>query len=139
MKSIIKQLMIVVLSFALILWVQNNDDKKNGVVRQSLWDKINFPLLVSCLIGLVLNLPFLFHCADNSTDTSNSSELKDLVSETGNKPFLQELLTPSKTEIGQVTIPKTKINKSDEFISLPINPLIAPISDQSIYTDLPDF
>ena len=128
MKSIIKQFIIVILSFGLIMWVQCTDDKKHGIIRQSWWDKLQFPLLVSCLIGLVLNLPFLFHCADNSVDTTNSSDMKDLVSETANKPFLQELLTPSKTEV-------QPIKKSIE----PINPLIAPLSDQTIYTDLPDF
>ena len=128
MKPIIKQFIIVILSFGLIMWVQCTDDKKHGVIRLSWWDKLQFPLLVSCLIGLVLNLPFLFHCADNSVDTSNSSDMKDLVSETGNKPFLQELITPSKTEVKPV-------KKSIE----PINPLIAPLSDQTIYTDLPDF
>lgn len=147
MKSIIKQFIIVVLSFTLILWVQHIDDKKNGVVRQSWWDKLNFPLLVSCLIGLVLNLPFLFHCADNSVDTTNSSDVKELVGITANKPFLQELLTPSpsKPELPINIVNNAKPtemmggNMPNEFISLPINPLIAPLSDQTIFTDLPDF
>ena len=60
MKLIIKQLIIVIIVFLVFLWFQNTDDKKHNRKRVTLFDKYKLPLLVSAIIGLILNYPILF-------------------------------------------------------------------------------
>ncbi len=50
----VKYFLIIIVTFGLIYWFQSVDDKKKGKVRESIYDKIKLPLLVSCLVGLVL-------------------------------------------------------------------------------------
>lgn len=61
MKLIIKQIIVVIITFLIILFFQNSDDKKHNKDRKSLYDKYKLPLLVSTIIGLILNLPLLFN------------------------------------------------------------------------------
>ena len=60
MNLILKQFLIIGAAFLIILWFQHQDDKKQKRERKSFYDKYKFPLLVSSIIGLVLNLPTLF-------------------------------------------------------------------------------
>ena len=60
MKLIVKQLFVMIIVFIIILWFQNNDDKKHKRTRQTVFDKYKLPLLVSAIIGLILNFPILF-------------------------------------------------------------------------------
>lgn len=95
----IKQLIIIILSFILTFWFQSMDDKKYKKNRLSFFDKYKFPIFVSAIVGLLLNLPELINC------------------------------NPSKNFI--LNLFKTpKINNVTQ---------IKDISDQQIYTDLPDF
>lgn len=53
----IKDLIIFLLIFIAVLWLQNNDDKKfNKPERTSLFDKIKLPLFISVCILLIKNL-----------------------------------------------------------------------------------
>ena len=53
----IKDLIIFLLIFIAILWLQNNDDKKfNKPERTSLFDKIKLPLFIAVCILLIKNL-----------------------------------------------------------------------------------
>jgi len=93
MKLIIKQLIIVIIVFLVFLWFQNNDDKKHNRKRLTLFDKYKLPLLVSAIIGLILNYPILFKMQkcppQNITEISilspinevkvPSSNLKDII------------------------------------------------------------
>jgi len=60
MKLIVKQIIVMIIVFIIILWFQNNDDKKNNRTRINLFDKYKLPLLVSTIVGLILNFPILF-------------------------------------------------------------------------------
>jgi hypothetical protein len=53
----IKDLIIFLLIFIAIMWLQNNDDKKfNKPERTSLFDKIKLPLFIAVCILLIKNL-----------------------------------------------------------------------------------
>jgi len=50
-------IIIFLIIFISVLWLQNNDDKKfNNKTRTSIYDKIKIPLFVTCCIFLVKNL-----------------------------------------------------------------------------------
>ena len=68
MNRIVKQLLILVLIFLVIYWVQTIDDKNKNKKRDSLYDKIKFPLLVCAIIGLLLNLNLggIINCKEES-------------------------------------------------------------------------
>jgi hypothetical protein len=59
MKLIIKQLGIIIGVFSITLWVQQMDDKKYNKNRIDFYDKYKFPLLMSAIIGLLINVPEL--------------------------------------------------------------------------------
>ena len=53
----IKDLIIFLLIFIIVLWLQHNDDKKfNKPKRVSLYDKIKLPLVVALLILIIKDL-----------------------------------------------------------------------------------
>jgi hypothetical protein len=114
MNFILKQLIIVVIVFCIILWVQNQDDKKNKRIRTTLFEQYKLPILVASLVGFIINLSsILYPCIEHHTDITiiekklpNCTEI-DIKPEEMAKPFMQNL--------------------SKE------------ISEQQIYTELPDF
>lgn len=57
MNLILKQLLIIICTFLIIIWFQNIDDKKYNKIRNTFYDKYKFPILVSAIIGLIINLP----------------------------------------------------------------------------------
>ena len=60
MNLILKQILIIGATFLIILWFQNIDDKKSKRERLTLFDQYKFPILVSSIIGLLLNVFSLF-------------------------------------------------------------------------------
>jgi predicted permease len=70
MKLIVKQIIVMIIVFIIILWFQNNDDKKYKRSRVKLFDKYKLPLLVSTIVGLILNFPVLFKMNDISSKNS---------------------------------------------------------------------
>ena len=56
MNRYIIQLLIIVFVFLIILWIQRFDDTKQNKKRDTLYDKIKVPLLVSAITGLLLNI-----------------------------------------------------------------------------------
>lgn len=64
MNLIIKQIIVMIITFLLILWFQNIDDTKNKRIRISYYEKYKLPLLVSTIIGLILNFPAFFKLND---------------------------------------------------------------------------
>jgi hypothetical protein len=57
MHNYIKQIIIVILSFILFLFIQNFDDKKNKINRnKTLYEKYKNKILFSIIIALALNI-----------------------------------------------------------------------------------
>ena len=78
MKLIINQIIVVVITFLIILWFQNNDDTKNKRTRTTIYDKYKLPLLVSAIIGLILNIPLFFKIIECKTTGTELTEINIL-------------------------------------------------------------
>ena len=110
MNLILKQLLIIVCTFLIILWFQNIDDKKYNKNRNTMYDKYKFPILVSAMIALIINLP-------------------DIISTT------KSMCQNNQQSIAEITF-ITPIKKSSNFNKSNSHEII---TDQQIYTNLPDF
>jgi hypothetical protein len=126
MKLILKQFLIIALSFLIILWYQYQDDKKSKRVRKTLYDKYKFAILVGSIIGLILNLPTLFaigeKCVETLTDITIVTPVINQESCDIPNPFVHN------NNFG------TGVNKELSWFGNN-----KPLSDQQIFTDLPDF
>jgi hypothetical protein len=121
MNLILKQFLIIGSAFLIILWFQYQDDKKHKRERKSFYDQYKFPILVSSIIGLVLNLPTLFGMDEKSVET-----LTELT-----------IITP----IEKCDMAKTFVHNNN-FGSHGKEQMTwfgKQASDQQIFTDLPDF
>jgi hypothetical protein len=56
MHNYIKQSLIIVFIFLIVLWIQKIDDKSKDIKRETIYDKFKLPLLVSAISGLLLNI-----------------------------------------------------------------------------------
>jgi hypothetical protein len=55
MDYILKQFLLIVVTFGIVLWIQTNDDTKYNIKRKSFYDTYKIPILVSSIIGFLLN------------------------------------------------------------------------------------
>ena len=83
MTLILKQLLIILSTFLIITWFQNIDDKKFNKTRNTFYDKYKFPILISAIIGLIINLPELLLtkelCQENITEISILTPNKQVI------------------------------------------------------------
>jgi len=125
MNKFFNQLLIVSAVFVVIYWFQKKDDKKSKRVRTTFIEKYKLPLLVSSIIGFVLNFNLItnLNCNDTLTEitivtpVAPVKEFKNL--NEMSKPFI------NSNNFGSKTNDLTWFSK---------NP-----NDQQIFTDLPDF
>lgn len=54
----IKNIIIFLVVFLLIMWLQHNDDLKTGKNRTDLYDKIKIPLVSSLLVALIKDINY---------------------------------------------------------------------------------
>ncbi len=124
MNLILKQFLIIVTAFLIILWFQNQDDKKHKRNRKTFYDQYKFPLLVSSIIGLVLNLPTLFGINDKSVET-----LTELT-----------VITPVENcDIAKTFVQDNNFRSHDKKQLSWFDGNNTQASDQQIFTELPDF
>ncbi len=126
MNLILKQVLIIGTIFTVILWFQHQDDKKTKRERKTFFDKYKLPLLVSSIIGLLINVPSLLNLSNGNqeifteltiiTPVKECDKLKEMA-----KPFM------NSNNFG------TKTNPND-LTWFSKNP-----TEQQIFTDLPDF
>ena len=119
MDLILKQLIIIAGTFLVILWFQNVDDRKHNKTRDTFYEKYKFPILVSAIIGFVINIPEILSSVSGECE-ANISEIAIF---TSGEPIKQ-----ISKNIGKIS-PVDLARKSIRNI----------ISEQQIYTDLPDF
>ena len=60
MNLILKQILILGTTFFVILWFQNCEDTRNNKVRTTYHDTYKLPILVTALLGLIINFKELF-------------------------------------------------------------------------------
>jgi hypothetical protein len=54
----LKNIIIFLVVFFIVLWLQHNDDNKNNVKRNTLYDNIKIPLISSLLTLLIKNIDY---------------------------------------------------------------------------------
>jgi hypothetical protein len=125
MNLILKQFLIIGATFLIILWFQYQDDKKHKRERNSFYEQYKFPLLVSSIIGLVLNLPTLFGTDEKSVET-----LTELT-----------IITPvEKCDMAKPFVHNNNFGShGKERMTWFGNNNGKQATDQQIFTDLPDF
>jgi hypothetical protein len=146
MNHIIKQLLIVLITFLLILWFQKCDDKKNNKIRKTLYEKYKLPLLVSSIVGLLLqaNIRKKKFISWDSTELYIESPISIDMIDTIGPPSPTNILRNSNLFINKLP-PTNNILPPTNNILPPTNNILPPklnlpqISNQQIYTDLPDF
>lgn len=119
MDLILKQLIIITCTFLVILWFQNVDDKKHNKTRDTFYEKYKFPILVSSMIGFVINIPEILSSLNNESCEGNIAEIAIFTTGEPTNP-LKNIIKMS---------PVDQVRKSVKNI----------VSDQQIFTDLPDF
>jgi len=125
MNKFFNQLLIVSAVFVVIYWFQKKDDKKSKRVRTTFIEKYKLPLLVSSIIGFVLNFNLItnLNCNDTLTEITIITPVAP-VKEFKNLNEMSKLFINSNN-FG---------SKTNELTWFSKNP-----TDQQIYTDLPDF
>lgn len=124
MNLILKQFLIIGAAFLIILWFQQQDDKKHKRERKSFYDQYKFPLLVASIIGLVLNLPTLVGLANCDKTVESLTELT--------------IITPVK-KCDELAKPFVHKNNFGSHGKNDMSWFGKQASDQQIFTDLPDF
>ena len=120
MDLILKQLIIIAGTFLVILWFQNVDDKKHNKSRDTFYEKYKFPILVSAIVGFVINIPEIISSVSGTSCDANVTEIAIF---TAGEPIKQ-----LGKNIGKLS-PVDLARKSVKNV----------ISEQQIFTDLPDF
>jgi len=122
MNLILKQFLIIVSVFIIIIWFQHKENKKHKITKKTFYDQYKFPILVSSIIGLVLNLPTLFDMGEK---------------------YVEKLTIINPVE--NCDISKTFVHNNNfsshgkEQMTWFSNCNVKQASDQQIFTDLPDF
>ena len=119
MELILKQLIIIAGTFLIIWWFQNVDDRKHNKIRDSFYEKYKFPILVSAIIGFVINIPEIMSSITKDCE-ANISEIAIFTTGEPIKQIARNLEKISPVDLARQTIRNV-------------------ISEQQIYTDLPDF
>lgn len=118
MNILFKKILIITGTFLIILWFQNQDDKKYKRTRNSCYDKYKLPVLVAALVGLALNILSLI----------------DHISYGNNK-----IVCPIQEKVvSALTLNVTK-PFADYKDKLPFVTCDNHLSEQEIFTDMPNF
>ena len=141
MNHIIKQLLIVIITFLTIMWFQKCDDKRNNKIRETFYEKYKLPLLVSCIVGLLLQAnirkdKFIsWESTELYSDTPISLDMLDTIGPPSPNNILRNnnlnLLLENKINIPS-SIKKSTIKEQPKQS-------LGSLIEQQIYTDLPDF
>jgi hypothetical protein len=124
MDLILKQLIIIASTFLVIIWFQNIDDKKHNKIRETFYDKYKFPILVSAIVGFVINIPDIISSVSGELCDTNKAEIAIFTTGEHMKHIDQNI---------DQNIPKIS---SIDFVRKNIKNII---SEQQIYTELPNF
>ena len=109
-----------------MLWFQNTDDIKNKKQRNTFYEKYKIPIFVASLVGLILNLPELLAYSNPQKEIP---KIPIIIEELGN------FINDSKPVITINDIPNPFLNKE----SFNWTNGVKDLSDQQIFTELPDF
>lgn len=134
MNKIFKQVLIISCVFVVIYWFQQKDDKKSKRVRTTFNEKYKLPLLVSSIIGFILNFKLITNL---NNDTITEVTIVTPVAQCGsrNSGFAPVKELKNLNEMSKPFINSNNFgSKTNDLTWFSKNP-----TDQQIYTDLPDF
>ena len=97
MKSFVKQFLIIILTFIIILWVQNEDDLKNNIQRKSLYEKYKIPFLAAACVGLVINY-FRPKCSINIIDIAEDFGMNEINFNNVVPEYINNVEVPNKSQ-----------------------------------------
>ncbi len=123
MDLILKQLIIIAGTFLVIMWFQNVDDRKHNKTRDTFYEKYKFPILVSAIVGFVINIPEIISSVTGESCDAGVTEIAIFTAGEHVNPVKQ-----ISKNVGKVS-PIDIIKQNSRNV----------ISEQQIYTDLPDF
>jgi hypothetical protein len=134
MNKIFKQVLIISCVFVVIYWFQQKDDKKSKRVRTTFNEKYKLPLLVSSIIGFILNFKLITNL-NNDTITEVTIITPVEACESRNTGFAPVKEFKKLNEMSKPFINSNNFgSKTNDLTWFSKNP-----TDQQIYTDLPDF
>jgi hypothetical protein len=86
MNIIIKNILIFLIVFILVMWLQHNDDNKLEIIkkRESLYDKVKLPLVSALLVILIKDIEYK-ECVDLYNSVINNKSSSQISS---SQPFL---------------------------------------------------
>lgn len=153
----LKQFLILLAVFGIIYWFQYVDDKKKNKNRDSIYNNIKLPLLVTAIVGLVI-------CWDNNkflTIFINECDNQESVQKISNNSFnpnMQLMARPDSLMVRPDSLigrpnslmarPESLMSRPDSLISKPeslIHPsffgskLLREQPDLDVYTTLPEW
>ena len=124
MNYIIKQLLIIICCFILMIMLQNYEDNKINKKYETIYDEYKYPVLISSLVGLCLNLDL----SGNSICFTNYEE--DTITITDHID-----IDPANNTIK--TLKTGELNGSSTPGDL--NGPRTPVNELNIHTQLPNF
>jgi hypothetical protein len=140
MNLIIKQFCIIIGVFSITFWVQDMDDKKYNKIRTDFIDKYKFPLLISAIIGLLINVPEII-MKNNTNNDIPVSFINSIRSPTSTMQGLPNAQMANSTRHTLDILPFVKRVSIDKPTSIPNRGgnVGKSFGEQQIYTSLPDF
>ena len=131
MNLIVKQFCIIIGVFSITLWVQDMDDKKYNKTRTDFYDKYKFPLLISAIIGLLINIPEIIMKNNEINNEIPVSFINSI------RPNAQ-MPSPTRRTLDALPFVKRRLQNDipDTFDG---RPNVKSLGEQQIYTGLPDF
>lgn len=87
MNIIIKNILIFLIVFILVMWLQHNDDNKLEIIkkRESLYDKVKLPLVSALLVILIKDIEYK-ECVDLYNSVVHNKSVNSQIS--NSQPFL---------------------------------------------------
>ena len=67
-----RQIIIVIITFILILWFQSIEDYKYKKIRHTIYDKYKYPLFISSIVALILSSYEYLNITESITNNNNN-------------------------------------------------------------------
>ena len=119
----LKQFLILLAVFGIIYWFQHVDDKKKNKNRDSIYNNIKLPLLVTAIVGLVI-------CWDNNkflTIFINECDNQEPIQKISNNSFNPNMQLMARPE-SLISRPDSLMGRPESLISRPESLISRPES-----------
>lgn len=117
------KILTVILTFCIIMWIQNVDDKKYKKQRTTYFDTYNIPVLVSSIVGLLLTLDNNVIDKCKRMIYSIFNQLDDIKQQSVNKENinLSDTINPIKIILTEIENKPLNLLKKATINNIPVN------------------